>query len=219
MSEKEKELKKELDQEENMIDEEDTSVTVESVDKLNEQKENEYAIRIQEAEIEIERLENIALANEDNEEAIEAYKDAKENYKLILSEYRAFKKSTKPLTEWDYLPKRMIIFSAIVGVLCFPVLMWTTLPLWYYPYLGFYKLFEDSLGKLFDSALSFFSYIYLGLMWFIVPLVLGFFCYKLYFSKTKTEKNKKAYMILWWCQVALIAMLLIYQIVAMILTW
>lgn len=182
----------------------------------------EYELKLEEAMINIETKENIALANPEDEQALLDYKKAKADYEALRKEYHIFKKENKEQTWWTTLPLRMKIFSLCTLVFAFPGLSWVLLPLWYYPYLWFYEIFSDGLKRLYGTALKAFVYIYLGIMWYLVVGLLIAGLVMMFVKKKKsdvTDLNRKAYFGFIIANMVCIIGLLAYQIYAMITIW
>ena len=183
----------------------------------------EYECRLEEAFVNIEIKENEALSNPEDEAAIDAYKEAKANYEALRKEYKQYKLDNRPVTWWTTLPLRMKIFSLVNILLAFPVLSWSVIPIWYYPYSWLYDLFANGLGKLFDNGKDALVYTYLGAMWYSLVLVLIIYLVIiLLMGKHKKDINPK-YKITYIGFIIgnglFILGLLIYQIVLMIQTW
>lgn len=183
----------------------------------------EYECKLEEAFVNIEIKENIALANPEDEAALHEYKEAKANYEALRKEYKQFKAENKPITWWTTLPIRMKIFSFFNFVLAFPFFAWSILPFWYYPYSWLYDIFANGLNKLFDNGKETMAYIYLGLFWYFLVLVLiCWFIIILVITKYKKDIHpnyKKTFIGFIIGNSVFTIGLLVYQIVLMIQMW
>ena len=219
-------------EEQTEVKEEETEVTEEVVDEQEEASEElseydakiaEYEYRLEEAFVNIEIKENVALANPEDEAAIKAYKDAKANYEALRKEYKQFKKDNRPVTWWTTLPLRVKVISFFNLIFAFPLLSWSVIPIWYYPYSWLYDLFSDGLNKLYDNGKMALVYTYLGAMWYSLILVLIIWLViVLVIGKNKKDINpkyKKTYIGFIIGNGVFELGLLIYQIVLMIQSW
>ena len=187
-----------------------------------EQKLNEYQYKLEEALVNIEVKENIALANEEDSNAFEEYKKAKADYEALRKEYKQYKKENAPITWWNSLPLRVKIVSFVNLLFAFPFLSYSVIHLWYYPYLWFYQIFSDGLNKLYDNGKEILTYIYLGVMWYLISAILASLVVVLFIMRGKKDvlpEYKKTYIGFIIGNALLVLGLIAYEIVAMINMW
>lgn len=224
---------KDIINEKETIEEENKEVIEEEIQEVKEEIEQEelsdyeknliqYEYRLEEALVNIEIKENAALANEEDLDAINEYKKAKEDYETLRKEYKQYKKENEPASWWNTLPLRVKIVSLINIVFAFPFLSWSIIHFWYYPYLWFYNIFSDGLNKLFNNGRETLVYIYLGIFWYLlVAILIGLVIY-IFVKRKKDDVNpkyKKTYIGFVIGNAILVLGLLIYEIVTMITMW
>ena len=224
--EKKEELQEESNIEEVKETEEETNEQVEEIDNSNlseyEIKVNEYRCRLEEALINIEVKENIALANEEDEEARKEYFKAKEDYEALRKEFKQFKIDNAPKTWWTTLPLRMKVLSFFNIILCFPYLSWAIIPFWSFPYRWFYEIFSEGLNKMYNNGKETLVMIYLGIMWYLLVAILiaCLVIISIKIKKDDVDKNyKKTYIGFIIGNGILVAGVLIYELVMMITGW
>ena len=215
-----------MEEKDNVLEEEKQAEEAQEAEEVLSEydaKVAEYECRLEEAFVNIEICENKALANPDNEDAINAYKEAKANYEALRKEYKQYKLDNRPVTWWTTLPLRIKIMSVVNILFAFPVLSWSLIPVWYYPYSWLYDLFANGLNKLFDNGKDVLVYTYLGAMWYsLVLLLIIYLVIVLLIGKHKKDINPK-YKITYIGFIIgnglFIIGLLIYQVVLMIQSW
>ena len=187
-----------------------------------EQKIIDYEYRLEEALVNIDVKENIALSNEESIEAIEEYKKAKADYEALRKEYKQYKKENAPKTWWNTLPLRMKVFTFFNLIITFPYISWNYLYVWYLPYLAFYGIFSTGLNKLFENGRETLVYIYLGIMWYLISVVLSIFLVILFVKRKKDDihpEYKKTYLGFIIGNAILLLGLIAFEIVKMITLW
>lgn len=181
-------------------------------ENVEESRERVLEVKLQELEIIVDQLE-LQLENDlDNEEYLEKYKNAKEEYDKLLKEFKSLKKDEQKKENKETTVKVWIyVYGFIQLVLCFPLIS-------YFIWNSFadfiLNIFNIDLIELANLPKTLYLII-VSLLFFSLPILDTILSWMLYVNVVKSKKDKKAFIIIWIMQSILSLGMMIWLMVSL----
>ncbi len=191
------------------IDEEDQFLSTNQIKEktIEEIREDEIELRLQELEITMDQLEQKILANTETDEFDQQFLDAKQEYNDLLKEKKEIHKKRKKndTSQLNQLSIWIIFYGIIMILICLPVVSYN---IW----LDFADIIIDALQGSFSNIVAgtTFYNIVLFFVIFSLPILLIFVSWILFVNVVKKKIDKKVFIGIWVLQSILTISMIIY---------
>lgn len=132
--------------------------------------------------------------------------------KEYIKELKNIENSSREKTTFEKQPLGLRIHFILCCVFYFPLISWSTMPLWKTQVGIFWGWFGNGISSIKNS---FFYYLFFGMIWFFVSIV-GLVVSGVMLKLAKKAENKKAFFIYWGIALFLVLCLLTYQILQLV---